>query len=257
MPRKSKPRKAAGKHRTSTFSKKKRGKGGKKQQDGSTHKIMGDLYEDYGKEPSAIDTGDPNYVLEEEDSGSFAVYRDSGQNDKMNFEEYMASTNTKTIENGQNYTVEQKAKSPPEPQQMVSASSQTNGLRSLQNTFSSFFRIQTPSGNVKQIEAELVQILNKHAPEKKGNISFVLRQYKGRETLLLKEVQEKYGIVQEKLDIGIKQELQKLYSKHNPKKYGNIDKLLIAYKGREQTLVREVRQKYCSQNQPKPAPVAP
>lgn len=51
--------------------------------------------------------------------------------------------------------------------------------------------------NIAAIEAEMIKLMTEYAPDKVGNVAFLMDKFKGREDKLLKQFKSKYGIAEE------------------------------------------------------------
>jgi len=259
-------------HRTGTYGRKRNGKGGKTQHDGTSHKRMGTLCaRNYDNEPAFMDEGDPNFVKDEENHDS--EYPNFDEEDQL----MLALSNNPPVQATSQETVVAKVGNPDTNVAVaVEVSRCESPLSSVvcdvHNAVTALFRKgsdtivmfadEVLTGFNRRTEAELTLLYSKHAPHKLQNIPKLMKLYKGRESDLLAQVRTKYGAEPAKPKDAVHPmrpenygegdvtgELQRLYRKHRPEKYANIPHLLQVYKGRESELLQEVSEKYCGKKE--------
>jgi len=250
------------KHRSSTWTNNKRGKGGKTQIDGSRHS-MGNLLNDYHSFPSAaVDKGDPNYAGDEDvfslNAGELYDLFDDFNDDEPNWG--VNDNDAEPISRDANNSKTQNDSAVTDAHQSFDLFSiVSEAVNQFQTLISKVFDDPLLQTYRKAVEAKLLLIYSEHRPEKAANVKMLMQIYKGKEDKLLEEVRAKYcrdtkgegkevikGRGKSYEEADVKSELERLYTKHRPEKYELIGTFLTVYKGREQELLREVQAKYCN-----------
>ena len=103
-------------------------------------------------------------------------------------------------------------------------------------------------------KTKLTELLTKFNPDKLSDIESLLLQYKGREDVLFKKINEKYAgsVESEKndiTDIAVRERLLGLFQQYNPEKISDVDNLIEKYNGRMDVLFRKIEDKYVRKSQ--------
>ncbi|CUG93171.1 Hypothetical protein, putative [Bodo saltans] len=104
--------------------------------------------------------------------------------------------------------------------------------------------------------SRLIRFMQTYNPEKLDSIDKILNAYQGRESEMFEALVKKYGPEPSSNDLEVSEDqrsrLARFMQQYNPEKLSTIDKILDAYKGREQEMFEALVKKY-GPEPPRPA----
>ena len=120
--------------------------------------------------------------------------------------------------------------------------------------------------DVAAVKAKVRAMYEKYNPEKLEKLDTIMFRYKGRESDLLRDLEDKYkdapvaATEKPSKQLSIEEQITALYKEHAPDKLDKVPGLLKKYKGSEAKLLRTIQEKYgvqATEDAPAPAPAEP
>ena len=113
------------------------------------------------------------------------------------------------------------------------------------------------SNNNSALKAQVTEFFQKHNPAKVAEIDTILAAYAGKEDTLMRDLHTSYNVPLPDAqpassapattgsdNTALKTQVTEFFQKHNPPKVAEVDKILAAYAGKEDTLMRDLHTSY-------------